>query len=139
MIYWSKGSVQDQQYLSQFAKPMQQLARCAELIHKTDLDETERQSEPCASHMMDQLELHIPLAQLIDDPQEEIARLEKNLKKTAQETERLQTKLRNKHFIAKAPATIVQRERAKLAKNQALHHQLQEKIQQLRYLSEKAS
>jgi len=57
-------------------------------------------------------ELYLPLAGLIDIDQE-IARLEKELAHLNAEVERVEKKLANEAFVAKAPPHIVEEERAK--------------------------
>ncbi|TJY41452.1 valine--tRNA ligase [Cohnella pontilimi] len=57
-------------------------------------------------------ELYLPLAGLIDIGQE-IARLEKELAHLEAEVERVEKKLSNEGYIAKAPAHVVEQERAK--------------------------
>lgn len=57
-------------------------------------------------------ELYLPLAGLIDIGQE-IARLEKELANLNAEVERVEKKLGNEGYIAKAPAHVVEQERAK--------------------------
>jgi valyl-tRNA synthetase len=59
-------------------------------------------------------ELYLPLAGLIDIGQE-VARLEKELSTLNGEVERIEKKLANEGFIAKAPAKVVEEEKAKLA------------------------
>ncbi|WP_159881147.1 valine--tRNA ligase [Paenibacillus puerhi] len=59
-------------------------------------------------------ELFLPLAGLIDIAQE-IARLEKELKTLHGEVERIEKKLANEGFVAKAPAKVIDEEKAKLA------------------------
>jgi valyl-tRNA synthetase len=58
------------------------------------------------------VELYLPLAGLIDIGQE-IARLEKELANLQAEVERVEKKLANEGYIAKAPAQVVEQERAK--------------------------
>ena len=57
-------------------------------------------------------ELFLPLSGLIDIAQE-IARLEKELKTLNAEVERVDKKLANEGFIAKAPAKVIEEEKAK--------------------------
>ncbi|GAB2720413.1 valine--tRNA ligase [Paenibacillus thermoaerophilus] len=59
-------------------------------------------------------ELYLPLAGLIDIEQE-IARLEKELNTLNAEVERVAKKLANEGFLAKAPAKVIEEERAKQA------------------------
>lgn len=59
-------------------------------------------------------ELYLPLAGLIDIAQE-IERLNKELKTLHGEVERIEKKLANEGFVAKAPARVIEEEKAKLA------------------------
>lgn len=72
-------------------------------------------------------ELFLPLADLIN-LDEEKARLEKELEKFGKEVERVQKKLSNQGFVAKAPAEVIDGERAKeqdyLEKREAVRQRL---------------
>ncbi|WP_138496245.1 valine--tRNA ligase [Paenibacillus pinistramenti] len=57
-------------------------------------------------------ELYLPLAGLLDISQE-IARLEKELDHLNKEVERVEKKLGNQGFVSKAPAAVIEEERAK--------------------------
>ncbi len=59
-------------------------------------------------------ELYFPLAGLIDIAQE-IIRLEKELKVLHSEVDRIEKKLGNPGFVSKAPAKVIEEEKAKLA------------------------
>ncbi|NQX69556.1 valine--tRNA ligase [Paenibacillus alba] len=59
-------------------------------------------------------ELFLPLAGLIDIAQE-LARLDKELQSLHGEVERIEKKLGNEGFVAKAPAKVIEEEKAKLA------------------------
>ncbi|MBO7303796.1 MAG: valine--tRNA ligase [Clostridia bacterium] len=59
--------------------------------------------------------LYIPLSEVIDFEKER-ARLTAEMKKNDGEIERLEKKLSNEGFVAKAPANVIEGERAKLAK-----------------------
>ncbi|MCY9663776.1 valine--tRNA ligase [Paenibacillus alginolyticus] len=59
-------------------------------------------------------ELYLPLAGLIDIAQE-LARLDKELQTLHGEVERIEKKLGNEGFVAKAPAKVIEEEKAKLA------------------------
>ncbi|WP_351088858.1 valine--tRNA ligase [Shewanella sp. S1-49-MNA-CIBAN-0167] len=60
------------------------------------------------------MELLIPMAGLIDVGAE-LARIDKQLEKLAQEIARIEGKLSNQGFVAKAPAAVIDKERAKMA------------------------
>ena len=59
--------------------------------------------------------LYIPLAEVIDFEKER-ARLAAEMKKNDSEIERIEKKLSNEGFVAKAPAAVIEGERAKLSK-----------------------
>lgn len=59
-------------------------------------------------------ELYLPLAGLIDIAQE-LTRLDKELQSLHGEVERIEKKLGNEGFVAKAPAKVIEEEKAKLA------------------------
>ncbi|MDI6710533.1 MAG: valine--tRNA ligase [Bacillota bacterium] len=60
------------------------------------------------------VEIYLPLAGLIDIPQE-IARLRKELATAEKELARVEAKLGNQGFLSKAPADVVEKERGKRA------------------------
>ena len=63
----------------------------------------------------DSATIFLPLSDIVDT-EKEIARLDAEQKKLSAEIERLEKKLSNEGFVAKAPAAVVDGERAKLAK-----------------------
>lgn len=70
--------------------------------------------EKAMSAIVTGAEMYLPLAGLIDIEQE-VARLEKELKTLNAEVERVEKKLANQGFIAKAPANVIEEEKAKMA------------------------
>lgn len=77
-----------------------------------------------ATALVGKLELHIPMAGLIDKDAE-LARLDKAVEKAQGEVKRVQGKLSNESFVSKAPAAVIDKERAKLAEQQETLHTLQ--------------
>ncbi len=65
-----------------------------------------------ASTLAGGVEIHVPLAGLIDFDRE-TARLAKELQKAEKELGQVEKKLANDKFLAKAPATVVEKEKAK--------------------------
>ena len=94
-----------------------------ELTIQTDLQAPEKAMTAIVSGA----ELFLPLADLIN-LDEERARLEKELEKFDKEVERVQKKLSNQGFVAKAPAAVIEGERAKeqdyLEKREAVRQRL---------------
>ena len=75
-------------------------------------------------------EIRIPLGDLVDIGKE-IARLEKELKNLEGEIARANGKLNNPGFLAKAPAHLVEAEKAKLATNESMLESLKARIADL--------
>ncbi|RXI98430.1 valine--tRNA ligase [Anaerobacillus alkaliphilus] len=88
-------------YLEKFCNPDQ-------LKLGTDLQAPEKSM----SSVLTGVELYLPLAGLLD-LDAEIARLEKEVKRLDSEVERVQKKLSNQGFVAKAPAAVIEEEKAK--------------------------
>ncbi len=76
------------------------------------------EGEEAVSVVTDSATAFIPLSEIVDMEKEK-ARLEAELAKNKQEIERIEKKLANEGFVAKAPAAVVDGERAKLEKYRA--------------------
>ena len=72
-------------------------------------------ADDAAQIVTDAATVYLPLSELIDTEKER-ARLQKELEKTQGEIKRLDGKLSNAGFVAKAPANVVEAEKAKLEK-----------------------
>ena len=92
------------------AKILEKLAGASEVI-LTDSYE----SDDAVMIATDAGRLYIPLAEVIDFEKER-ARLSAEMKKNDGEIERIEKKLANEGFVAKAPAAVIEGERAKLKK-----------------------
>ena len=92
------------------AKILEKLASASEVII-TDKYE----SDDAVMIATDAGSLYIPLSEVIDFEKER-ARLTAEMKKNDGEIERLEKKLSNEGFVAKAPAAVIEGERAKLKK-----------------------
>ena len=75
----------------------------------------------------------IPMSGLIDKAAE-IARLDKEIAKLRKETERGAAKLGNADFIGRAPAAVVEKERARLAELQTAVTKLEEQLTRIQRL-----
>ncbi|WP_165854850.1 valine--tRNA ligase [Marinobacter sp. JSM 1782161] len=67
-----------------------------------------------ATQLVGEMEVLVPMAGLIDKDAE-LARLDKELERIGKDIKRLEGKLGNESFTAKAPAEVVEKEKAKLA------------------------
>ncbi|MCP4076808.1 MAG: valine--tRNA ligase [Gammaproteobacteria bacterium] len=86
-----------------------------------------------ATSLVGDMNLLIPLAGLIDK-QAELARLEKNMDKLQAETSRITGKLGNANFVERAPETVVNKEREKLAEAESALKSLQVQAEKIRAL-----
>ncbi len=75
-------------------------------------------------------EIYIPLEDLIDISKE-LERLDKEKTRLEGEIKRLKGKLSNESFVSKAPAAVVDQERAKLAKYEEMYANLSDRIEVL--------
>ena len=91
-------------------KIIEKLASASEVILTDSYD-----SDDAVMIATDSGSLYIPLSEVIDFEKEK-ARLNAEMKKNDSEIERLEKKLSNEGFVAKAPAAVIEGERAKLAK-----------------------
>ena len=86
-----------------------------------------------ATQLVGEMEILIPMAGLIDK-EAEIARLSKEIDKLRQETKRCEGKLKNPSFVDKAPAAVIDKEKAKLSDYQSALAKLEEQLEKIKYL-----
>ncbi len=92
---------------------------------------TQAETAPfCATQLVGNLEILIPLAGLIDK-EAEIKRLNKEIEKLSKEIERTENKLSQPSFVDKAPAEVVTLEKNRLKENSAAFNKLKEKRTQV--------
>ena len=111
---------ENESYIARFSNP-------EEFVYGEDV---EAPSEAVTS-VITGAEIYLPLAGLINI-EDEIARLEKEAEKLQQEVDRVEKKLSNEKFVAKAPAAVVEAERAKGADYQAQREAVLERIATLK-------
>ena len=87
--------------------------------------------DDAVSVVTDAATAYIPLADMIDFEKER-ARLTQELERTRGEIERVEKKLSNEGFVAKAPAAVVDGERAKLDKYRATEQSLMAELEKLK-------
>ncbi|SHH96115.1 valine--tRNA ligase [Ferrimonas marina] len=85
------------------------------------------------TQLIGEMELLIPMAGLID-VEAELARIDKQIAKLAQDAERVEKKLSNQGFLAKAPEAVVAKEQAKLDDAKRDIAKLEEQKEQLKAL-----
>lgn len=87
-----------------------------------------------ATALVDTLEIHIPLAGIID-VNAEVARLTKEIEKLNKEKLRSEAKLSNEKFVAKAPPEVITKEQERLSSAEKSMELLSEKLNQLQTLA----
>ena len=95
------------------------------------IDQTAATPEKSVTTVVTGAEMFLPLAGLIDI-EAEIARLEKEWKHLDAEVERVEKKLSNPGFVAKAPADVVEAERAKGLDYAEKKEKVQARLEELR-------
>ncbi len=108
------------------------LTRLANVEQISWLEENEP-APPHALNLIGDLKVMVPLAGLIDVGAE-TARLNKQLEQTRGDLERVDKKLGNESFVAKAPADVVDKERAKRADLEERVRTLESQLEELRNL-----
>jgi len=86
-----------------------------------------------ATALVGEMKILIPLAGLIDKDAE-LARLEKEIGKIQSNIDKTTAKLVNKNFVDKAPAAVVEKERARLAEMTTAVEQLKEQAEKIQSL-----
>lgn len=90
-----------------------------------------------ATAIADQLELHIPLAGLID-VNAEATRLRKEITKLQQECDNAQKRLDNPNYVAKAPAAVVAKEKEKVTELNITIGKLEQQLLRLASINQSA-
>lgn len=106
----AKATQQDKALLKQCETYLKTLAK----IEAVQLIELTNALPLSASAVLGHLEIHIPLAGLIDKSSE-LSRLEREIKKLQAEQDKSQQKLSNPNYTDKAPKAVVDKERERLA------------------------
>jgi len=120
-VLLQNGSAEDKNRLERNALFLQRLAR-TESITWLGAGDSAPES---ATSLVGEMQLLVPMAGLIDK-EAELARLAREMGKLEKDIERMQGKLSNEAFTAKAPAELVEKERARLAEVQTALAQLSE-------------
>lgn len=128
-ILLQHGVAADRDYVSMLSGYLQKMARL-ESITWLAADATPPES---AMALVGDLHILIPMAGLIDKDAE-LARLEKAMQKIQQELPRIEGKLNNAGFVAKAPPEVLAKEREKLSELQAQLHNFEQQYNKIKTL-----
>ncbi len=102
-------------------------------LESTEWTQSGDELPPAATALVGQMDLLIPMAGLIDVGAEK-ARLNKEIEKLSKDKERFAAKLKNPNFVDKAPAAVVDKEKAKLEEVETALSKLQQQVKQLESL-----
>ena len=124
-----KGSAEDKQRFEQYGSLLSALAKLESLTWLAS-----DQEPPMASiQLVGDMQVLVPMAGLIDK-EAEIARLQKELDKHQKEIQRVEGKLGNPKFVDRAPADVVEKEKAKITEHQAAQAELQTQLEKIKAL-----
>ncbi|MCH9770633.1 MAG: valine--tRNA ligase [Gammaproteobacteria bacterium] len=115
---FNKGSKADKTYCQQSEEIIKTLAKL------NDITWSDKIPEVNASTVIGTLDIHIPLAGVVDKTQE-LKRLEKEIAKLEKEQLKSQQKLNNKNYVDKAPVAVVDLERQRLTDTETTLQKLQ--------------
>jgi valyl-tRNA synthetase len=128
-VLLQNGSAADKNSLANNQVYLLKLGRL-ESINWLDADETAPES---AIALVGEMKILIPMAGLIDK-EAELARLDKEIQKIVKELPRIEGKLSNPAFIDKAPADVIDKEKAKLADLRSSLNNLEEQHRKIQAL-----
>jgi len=128
-VYFSNGGIEDKNKFNEYQNFLLSLAK---LDNITWLEETEK-APVSATQLVGNMEVHVPMAGLIDKDAE-IARLTKEIEKLNKEVLRIEGKLNNPNFTGKAPEAVVAKEKEKMDAAASAKTALEEKLKTLESL-----
>lgn len=117
--------------LSRIENQFKSLAKVDTLTIVNAGDGSDKELPLSSSSMVGQLKVLVPMKGLID-PTAELNRLAKAQEKLTRQAESLRSKLSNEAFVSKAPANVVESEKAKLAEMDSQLAEMNKQIEQLK-------
>ena len=117
--------------LSRIENQFKSLAKVDTLTIVNAGDGSDKELPLSSSSMVGQLKVLVPMKGLID-PTAELNRLAKAQEKLTKQAESLRSKLSNESFVSKAPANVVEAEKAKLAEMDSQLAEMNKQIEQLK-------
>ncbi|MCK6158997.1 valine--tRNA ligase [Moraxella osloensis] len=117
--------------LSRIENQFKSLAKVDTLTIVNAGDGADKELPLSSSSMVGQLKVLVPMKGLID-PTAELNRLAKAQEKLIKQAESLRSKLSNESFVSKAPANVVESEKAKLAEMDTQLAEMSKQIEQLK-------
>jgi valyl-tRNA synthetase len=128
-VYFANGSEADKARLEENKAFLSKLASLENITWLSDGED----APLSATSLVGELEIHVPLAGLIDK-EAELSRLSKELAKIDKQIQGIKGKLSNAKFVDNAPAEVVQKERDRLADNESAFSKLSEQKEKIENL-----
>ncbi len=128
-VLLQNGSREDRERISRFEGFLRSLARLENLSWLPEGEE----APVAATALVADMTILVPLKGLVDI-QAEVDRLARELDKLDKEVQRLESKLGNESFVARAPADVVAKEKEKLTEGRQAIQQLSEQMQRMQAL-----
>ena len=122
-VLLNNTSAQDKARLASTSEYLTLLAK----LESIEVLETGSKAPACATALVGEMEIMIPMAGLIDKDAE-LARLAKAADKLSNDVKRTEGKLGNESFVNKAPVAVIDKEKAKLADAQMQLRKIQEQV-----------
>ncbi len=120
-VLLQNGSINDQAFLNKNSVYLQKIGRLESITWLAN----EESTPESAIALVGEMKILIPMAGLIDKDAE-LARLEKEIQKINNDLPRIKDKLSNPTFIDRAPAAVIDKEKAKLAELDSLLSNLEQ-------------
>ena len=121
-IICSQGSEEDKKYLEVYQHYLKALARIDEIIYS---EIASQESGRSSTTLVNQLIINIPLTGLVDK-NIELERLKKEINKLVKEHDQCKDRLNNLHYLEKAPASVVEKEKERFHQTKAALEKLQQ-------------
>lgn len=123
-VFLNNTSAQDSARLASTSEYLSLLAK----LESIEILPAGTKAPPSATALVGEMEIMIPMAGLIDKDAE-LARLAKAADKLSADAKRTEGKLSNENFVSKAPAAVIEKEKAKLADAQMQLNKIKEQIE----------
>ncbi len=119
---------EDQEIIREGKVFFERLASSSEVLVQSDKNNI---SADAVASMLPGVEIYLPLEDLIDI-EKELERLEKEKTNLQKELDRVNAKLENQGFVSKAPANVIEEEKAKKLKYEQMYEKVIDRLNGLR-------
>jgi valyl-tRNA synthetase len=125
-VLCQQGSTEEQAYLNEYGAFLKSLAKLDSITYLN----SDATPPICATALAGEMEILIPMADLIDK-EAESKRLTKEIEKMMSEQAKIKTKLDNKNYLEKAKPDLIALDRARLSETEAKTQKLQAQLDKI--------